>query len=137
MADRISEVYGEFSPNSTKAEYRTHLMNDIGVLRKYADARRFRALEKNFTKRNFILAVRSALNKAEAPRVTVESIFKGNHARRQTNKVARRKNVISMELDAFLSYWYPHEASEIVLDIVNAVRPMRKITEYFSEDEQI
>ncbi|MCK4714415.1 MAG: hypothetical protein KAT35_02485, partial [Candidatus Aenigmarchaeota archaeon] len=128
------DVYGEFHPTSPKVEYRANLMNDLKVIRKYADQKRTRALEKNFTSDNFIEAVKSALKNAEAPKVTIESIFKGRHARGQAKVISRRKNVISIELDAFISYWYPHEASDIVLDIVNAIKPMRKITQYFTDE---
>ncbi len=133
VAKRIADVYGEFHPTSPKVEYKTNLMNDLRVIRKYADRERVSAMKKKFTSRNFIRAVESSLKNAGGPKVTVESIFKGRHARGQAKFLSRRKNVLAIELDAFISYWYPHEASDIVLDIVNAAKPMRKITQYFTE----
>ncbi len=134
IAKRIEDVYGEFHINSPKVEYRANLMNDIKVMRKYADQKKIKALETNFTSDNFIEVVKSALRNAETPKVTIESIFSGQHARGQAKAISRRKNVISIELDSFINYWYPQKASDIVLDIVNAIKPMRKITQYFTED---
>ena len=48
-------------------------------------------------------------------------------------KLSRRRNVISIESNAFLNYWYPNEAAHMILDIVNEIRPMRKITNYMEE----
>jgi uncharacterized protein Usg len=133
IAKRIADVYGEFHPTSPKVEYKTNLMNDIRVTKKYADKERVRALDKRFTRNNFMRAVKSALRNAGGPKVTIESIFRGSHARGQAKFLSRRKNVLAIEIDSFLNYWYPHEASDIVLDIVNAAKPMRKITQYFTE----
>jgi len=50
-------------------------------------------------------------------------------------KLYRRKNVIEIESNAFMNYWYPGEASNIILDIVNEIKPMRKITNYLKEKQ--
>ena len=134
ILERISEIYGGLDTKNIKAEYLTHLKNDLKVIRKYAEQKYLKKLETHFTEKNFMLAVKSALKNAGSPRVTIESIFKGRHARTQAKRIYRRKNVIAIELNGFLGHWYPNEASEIILELVNAIKPMRKITEYLSED---
>ncbi|UCD02835.1 MAG: hypothetical protein JSV63_03565 [Candidatus Aenigmatarchaeota archaeon] len=133
ISRRIAEIYGSFDTSTSKVEYKTNLMGDLRIIRKYADKRRVGALKKQFNSINFMLAVKSALKNAGTPKVTIESIFRGSHARSQAKVVSRRRNVISIELNGFLNQWYPHHASDMVLDIVNAIRPMTKITQYFTD----
>jgi hypothetical protein len=128
--ERIAEIYGSFSLPDIGVEYKNNLMEDLKIIRRFADDRRVERLEKHFTQKNFILAVRSALINGGTPKITIESIFRGEHGRSQKRDIFRRKNVVSIESNAFINYWYPNEASDIILDIVNEIKPMRKITEY-------
>ncbi len=133
VLERVMEIYGTLDTAKLKAEYRQLLEGDMAVIRKYADRHRVKKLDDSMTAKNFMAASKSALRNAGSPRITVESIFRGSHGRSQTMAMSRRKNVISIESNAFLNYWYPNEASDIVLKLVNDIRPMRKITEYLSE----
>jgi hypothetical protein len=131
--ERISEIYGSFNLKDIGVEYKNHILEDLRVIKRYADKKRLNRLDKHFTQKNFLLAVKSALLNAENPKITVESIFRGSHARGQARRISRQKNVISIESNAFLNYWYPNEASHIILDMVNEIKPMRKITNYLQE----
>ncbi|MBN2330419.1 MAG: hypothetical protein JXC85_01260 [Candidatus Aenigmarchaeota archaeon] len=131
--ERIAEIYGGFSLDSMGIEYKNNLLDDLLVIRRLADSRRVERLDRHFTQKNFMLAVRSALVNGGTPRITVESIFRGEHGRSQKRDIFRLKNVISIESNAFINYWYPNEASDIILDIVNEIKPMRKITEYLQD----
>ena len=133
IVKRITEIYGSLQLKDVKIEYKRNLQEDLKIVRKFADARRLKRLDKHFTPKNFILAARSALHNGGPPKITVESIFKGSHARHQAMKLSRRRNVISIESDAFLNYWYPNEAAHMILDIVNEIKPMRKITNYLHD----
>jgi hypothetical protein len=135
VLERVIEIYGSIELEKVKAEYKQLLIGDLKVIRRYADRNRLKKLDDRFTAGNFLSASRSALKNAGEPRITVESIFRGSHGRSQIADICRRKNVISIESNAFLNYWYPNEASDMVLDIVNDVRPMRKITNYLKESE--
>ncbi len=129
-AERITEIYGSFDLRDMGIEYKNHVLEDLNIIKRYADKKRVKRLASHFTPKNFILAVRSALLNGGTPQVTVESIFRGEHGRSQKREIFRLKNVISIESNAFLNYWYPNEASDIILDIVNEIKPMRKITNY-------
>jgi len=130
IVERITEIYGNFNIKDVQVEYKKHLLEDLRIIKRYADKKRVDRLARKFTPKNFILAVKSALLNGETPQVTVESIFRGEHGRSQTKRIFRSKNVISIESNAFLNHWYPNEASDIILDIVNEIKPMRKITNY-------
>jgi len=131
--ERVTEIYGSFNLGNMGAEYKNHILNDLKIIKKFADEKNVERLSKRFTPKNFIHAVRSALSNGQKPKITVESIFKGKHGRRQKRIMFRRKNVISIESNAFLNYWYPNEASDMILDIVNEIKPMRKITQYLKD----
>ncbi len=134
VLERIIEIYGSLDLNVIKAEYKQLIKGDLKVIGAHADRKLADRLENHFTIKNFIRACRSSLENAGEPRITLESIFRGSHGRSQTAGICKRKNVISIESNAFMNYWYPNEASNIVLDIVNAIQPMRKITEYFNDE---
>lgn len=135
ILERIIEIYGSLDTDKIKAEYRSLLKADVKVINRYADKRCVQNLRKGFNIDNFIKATESALKNAGDPRITVESIFHGIHGRTQARRIWKNKNVISVESNAFLNYWYPNEASDMILDIVNKVRPMTKITNYLMEAE--
>jgi hypothetical protein len=131
--ERIAEIYGGFSLAEMGVEYKNNLLEDLKIIKRFADKWRVARLQKHFTQKNFILAVRSALLNGGTPKITVESIFRGEYGRAQKRDIFRSKNVISIESNAFLNYWYPDEASDMILDIVNEIKPMRKITEYLQD----
>lgn len=135
VIERIVEVYGSFALDDIGIEYKVHLNSDLKIIEKYANGDIFLRLRKKFSEKNFLNAAKSALNNAGNPRITIESIFKGSHGRGQMKNMFRNRNVISIESNAFLNYWYPDEASDIVLDIINEIKPMRKITNYLQEME--
>ena len=105
----------------------------IKVIRKFANPRTVKILEKKFTPRNFMSGVKSALRNSGDPHVTIESIYKGDKAWSQIKHLYRTKNVIEIESNAFLNYWYPNETMEMILEIVNSIKPIRKIANYFVE----
>ncbi len=133
VIERVLEVFGNFDLSNIDAEYRGHMMGDIDKIRKMASPKIVKSLEKNFTPANLMMGVRSALRNGGDIEVTLESIFKGEKAIGKIKSISRSKNVIQIESNAFMNYWYPNETSDIILDIVNEIKPMMKITNYLKE----
>ncbi len=76
-------------------------------------------------------ALKSALNNS-GPEITIDSIFAGDKALSQVRRICMEKNVIFIESNAFMNYWYPGEASNMILDIINEITPMRKVASYLT-----
>jgi len=120
IIDRIKEVFSEFALDKMKVEYRANILNDMKVVKKYANKDVYEKLRREFNERNFLLAVRSVLRKRITPHVTVESIFKGQKALTMKKPLFRKGNIImEVEITRFLGHWYPKKASDIIMDILN------------------
>ncbi len=121
QVQRIKDIFSDFDLKSMKVEYMTNTKKDIEVISKFASKRAVKRLEKEFSHRNFILAVKSALKSDVQPKVTLESIFSGNHARSMMNPLFNKKERIIMEVECnqFLTYWNPNIAAEIITDLLS------------------
>jgi len=124
IVERIKNVFSDFDMKSMKIEYKTNIKKDIEVIKKYADKRFVKRLENNFNQKNFMLALRSALKKPNPPRVTVDSIFKGERGMSAKEHFLNRKERLVMEVECnqFLSYWYPNVTADIIVDLLNSLR---------------
>ena len=124
VVDRIEGLFSGFSLKTMRLDYRKHVLEDMAVVRRFADRRFYKRLKHNFNKNNFMLACRSALKKPNVPGITVESIFKGSKARRSKAPLFKRDHKIVMEVECnqFLGYWYPDVAAEIIVDILSRLR---------------
>ena len=120
VIDRIKTIFGEFSLEKMKAEYRANIMNDIDIAKRFADRNVMRRLERKFSERNFLSAIRNALKKGR-PLVTMETIFKGAQALSQ-KKPLFEKTVLEIESDSFVNYWYPNETANIILELLKIIR---------------
>lgn len=128
--DRIMKIFSKFDLNDIKIEYKENINSDLEVIRRFADAKALRRLTGNFSERNFLSAVRSALKKDELPRVTLEEKFRGEPAWSRKRGLFRSKNMMEVEMNAFLNYWYPNEAAEIIMMIIDNIRTIRKLPLY-------
>lgn len=128
--ERILRIFKSFDINNIKVEYRENIKRDIDVIMEYADAKVFKRMYKRPTPRNFISAVRSALNAGADPMVTLEHIFKGRPAWGTKKGLFRKRNMMEVEMSTFLSYWYPGKAADIIMRIINNVRTIRKLPMY-------
>jgi hypothetical protein len=135
VIQRITEIYGRLDLSKVDAEYRHHIQDDIRVIKKYADPAIVRKLEKRLTPSLLMKGVKSALRNS-GPGITIDSIFAGDKALSQVRKLCREKNVICIESNAFVNYWYPNETSNMILDIINEITPMKKITSYLGAKSQ-
>jgi len=62
--------------------------------------------------------------------IILEHIFKGEPAWGKKKGLFGRKNMMEAEMSTFLSYWYPGEAADIIMKIINNVRTIRKLPMY-------
>jgi len=122
IINRTKEVFSEFSLEKMKVEYRKHTIDDMNIIKKYASKGVCRKLEKEFSEKNFLSALKSALRQRVLPCITIESIFKGQKALRMKKPMFRKGNIVmEVETTRFLSYWYPKIASEIVMGILKDI----------------
>ncbi len=118
--DRINNTFGDFSLRSLKVEYRKNIMDDIREMKEHADRKVLRRLEKDFSEKNFMAALRSSLKTKTLPRITVERTFRGQKALKTKGPMFRKGNLaMEVETTNFLGYWYPKKARDIVLDILD------------------
>jgi hypothetical protein len=116
---RIKEIFSEFSLDKIRVEYKTNMLNDMKVMRKYADKKVYRRLEKNFNEKNFLSVLKSALRQKIHPHITIESIFKGQKALTMKKPLFVKDNIVmEVETTRFVGHWYPRRTSEIVIDIL-------------------
>ncbi len=119
VIEKVKRLFSEFDLSKMKVEYKEHVLSDIEVMKKYAEKNKIRRLEKEFNEKNFMAAVRSALNSNTYPKITVESIFKGQKALRIKKPMFIENNVVmEAECTSFLNYWYPDMASDILIDLL-------------------
>jgi len=124
IVQNLTRIFGEFPPNLNKIEneYVEHFVNDTKVMKKYCPVHVFRKLQESFTPRNFLYACKKALENVETPRITVEHIFKGSKSigpRKQL--LSKKRKVINIESMAFMNFWYPHKAAEMIVDIIEII----------------
>ena len=120
IIDRIKEVFGEFSLDKVKIEYKTNIMKDLEVIKKYAEKEKIKRLEKEFNKKNFIAAIKSATKSREIPRVTVDSIFTGEPAITKKRPMFLKDHIVmEVECNSFMNYWYPKQTSDILIELLD------------------
>jgi hypothetical protein len=139
LIQRIKDIFADFSLQSMKVEYKTHIKEDIEVIKKFANKRAVKRLENNFSHKNFILAVRSALKNDIQPRVTLESIFAGNHAMSMMRHLFNKNERIVMEVECnqFLTYWHPNIAADIITDLLNSLKTVAAYKQLGMKQTQI
>lgn len=128
VVDRVERIFGEFDLKRMKIEYKENIKNDIKTIKKWADKKFIKRLEKNFNKTNFMSATRNALKNAPQPGITMDTIFKGDMSygpRKQLN-MGNGNIVMQIEINEFFSKFYPNEAAEIICDIINKIKNVKK-----------
>lgn len=123
VINNILRIYGEFSINKMEADFLDNIRKDMKTIRRYSSKDLIERLDADFSPQNFLLATRSALENIGNPRITVEHVFKGLLATGPKRQLfpARNKIIIQFEPTTFLNYWYPNEASDMIIEIINRV----------------
>jgi hypothetical protein len=104
------------------------LNKDIDVIKKYADKKLVKRLENNFNVKNFLMAVKSVLNRTPEPRMTLESIFTGDlaHGPKNELRIGDKNIVLEIEINEFFSKFYPEKMAEIISNIIKEIRSIEK-----------
>jgi len=119
IIDRVKEIFSGFDLRKIRIEYRENVLDDIKVMEKYADKKAVSKLKKEFNEKNFLSGIRSALRRGPHPKITVESVFKGEMAVRTKKPLFVKQNIVlEVECNAFINYWYPEITSEIIMDLL-------------------
>ncbi len=127
-AYRIKKVFGEFSIKKSGIEYKKNLKRDFNFIKKYGDNELIDSLRTNFTSRNFVLAAKNAMENAPAPYVSLNEIFMGESAYgpKTELKMGQDNIVLEIEVSEFMTKFFPEEASDIILAIVNSIQNLKK-----------
>lgn len=123
VINNLLRVYGDLDLKKIKADFLINIKKDMGMIMKYANKRLKERLDDDLSPQNFLLATRSALEKIGYPKITVERVFKGSLAIGPKTQLFPTKNkiIIQFEPTTFLNSWYPEEASNMIIEIVNRV----------------
>ena len=123
VINNILRIYGNFNINNIEADFLANIKRDLKVIRKYSKKRFIERLDDDFSPQNFLLATRSALDRIGKPKITVEHVFKGSLATGPNRQLfpTRYKIIIQFEPTTFLNYWYPNEASDMIIEVINRV----------------
>ena len=121
--NNILRIYGDFDLKRIKADFLINIKKDLRVIKRYANKRLKERLDDDFSPQNFLLATRSALEKIGNPKITVEHVFKSSLAKGPKKQLfpASDKIIIQFEPTTFLNFWYPNEASDMIIETINRV----------------
>ncbi len=121
---RVSEKFGLDGMNP---DFLENIKADLEAIRACTDKDVMMELERDFTPRNFLQASKKALLNMEPPKVTVEHFFKCmKSVAPKKQLMGRRKHpkgrtVMNIECSRFISFWYPNEAADMIVRILEMV----------------
>ncbi len=123
IINNLLRIYGDFDLKRIGADFLVNIKKDLRVINRYAKDRLKERLNEDFSPQNFLLATRSVLEKIGNPMITVEHVFKGSLATGPKKQLfpAGSKIIIQFEPTTFLNLWYPNEASDMIIEIINRV----------------
>ena len=120
FVSNILRVFDSFDLNKIKGEYKSHLMQDLEKIKIFSTPKYYKYLKEEFNPQNFLRAVKSVVENAPAPQITLEYSFDGSLALGPRKKLCplNGKVVVEVESSRFLNFWYPEVASEMISDII-------------------
>lgn len=99
--------------------YREWFERDMGVIRKYADKKIVKKLERNLTKKNFLEAVKNIMEKNIPLAITLEQNFCGEKAYAPKKEIiGKNRVVVEIESNVFLNSFYPELLAEVIVEFV-------------------
>ena len=118
-------IYNKFGLEKIDIDFLDKMKMGLNLVKKYCGSSVYNELQKNFTQKKFIRAVKLTLEKMPPPKITYEHIFKGERSygpKRELKEILGKNRVIvQFEPVSFMSFWYPNETSQIITDIINRV----------------
>lgn len=106
-----------------------YVLNDMSILKQYCDAKIFEALHTEYNEHNFLSACSNALKNMPPPEITLEKVFNSESAIGPKKEIIKNSNkiAIEVEINCFLSEWYPKQTASIILSIIDRIK---KVEEY-------
>jgi len=118
-------IYNKFGLEKIDIDFLDKMKMGLNLVKKYCGPSVYNDLQKKFTQKKFIRAVKLTLEKMPAPKITYEHIFRGERSygpKRELKEILGKNRVIvQFEPVYFMSFWYPNETSQIITDIINRV----------------
>lgn len=105
------------------------IASDVKIMKQFCGLEEREALEREINEINFMAACGSALKSMPFPEITMERVFSAELAIGPKKEIIKNRNKIAMEIEinAFMSEWYPKETSRIIIEIADKVK---KVDEY-------
>lgn len=128
VINNIIRVSDRFGLDDMNPDFLENVKADLNAIRAYTGRDVMKELESDFTPRNFLKAARKALMNMEPPRITVEHFFRASRSVAPWKQLlARRRKgriVINFECSRFINFWHPHQAADMITDIIKNVREL-------------
>jgi hypothetical protein len=121
----IMRVSDSFGLDDMNPDFLDNIKADLDAMRPYVTKDDMKALEEDFTPRNFLSLAKKALMKMEPPRITVEHYFKALKSvapKKQLLVGRNRRIVMNLECCRFINFWYPHMAAEMIVKILERAK---------------
>lgn len=106
-----------------------YFRDDLRVIQHNCSKATIDKLRNDFSQENFLAASAEALKKLPPPEITLEKIFSAESAIGPKKEIIKNSNkmAIEIEVNCFMSEWYPKETSKMVLEIVEKIK---RVEEY-------
>jgi len=135
--DFFSKIENNFKNVTYMEELRTFELKDffetekkdaVKIIKQYADSKIYNKLKNEATENNFLVACKSALRNMPKPSITLEKIFSAESAIGPKKEIIKNGNkvAIEIEINSFMSTWYPKETASIIIDIINKIKEVEE-----------
>ena len=110
-----------------KKKYSWILSKEVNIIKKNAEKKYFEEMRSNFTKNNFLRAVKNTMKNIGSPKITVERIFSGSISFAPRKFILKGNPIVlQIESDAFINEYYPKKGAEIILYILKTIDKYKK-----------
>lgn len=121
----VIQTYTKLGIEKIDLEFLDKIKTGLNKIKNLCGNETYKSLRANFTPRNFLRAVKCALQKTGPPKITYEYIFKGERSfgpKRELREILGKNRIIlQFEPVSFMSSWYPEETSQLITEIINKV----------------
>src|SRR3989338_8504890 len=100
FVSNILRVFGSFDLDKISGEYKSHLLRDIEKIKIYSTPKYYKYLKEEFNPQNFLRAVKSVVDNAPIPQVTMEYAFDGSLAYGPRHSLTNLNEKIVIEVES-------------------------------------
>lgn len=100
------------------------LKGDLSIIDRNSEQKYVEKLRSDFNEKNFIMACGSAIKRMPPPEITMERIFSAESAIGPKKEIIKNRNkvAIEVEINAFMSEWFPEETAKIITCLAEKIR---------------